>query len=54
MHVFTGRIGGGSTDVFGGLVFSRKELQGRGSGFGQIERQSFKSSFLGTFVYDME
>ena len=54
MHVFKGRIGGGSTDVFGGFVFSRRELQGRESGFGQIERQSFKSSFLGTFVYDME
>ena len=45
VHVFTGRIGSRSTDIFGGPVEWNCMAKMMKSGFGQIVRHSFKSSF---------
>ena len=45
VHVFTGRIGSRSTDIFGGSVEWNCVAKMMKSGFGQIVRHSFKSSF---------
>ena len=46
VHVFTGRIGSRSTDIFGGPVEWNCMAKMMKSGFGQIVRHSFKSSLL--------